>query len=97
MSKRLKNYYLTWRRGRATPDVTPASSKRKKKPAGGPVVARRKATQNEVKQILANKWVTTRKPGSPNMKSTVRRALAARQTNPKTDDGTKSRAGGSPR
>lgn len=86
-----KRSTLTWREGRATPDVGG------RKGAGGKVTATRKATANEQKQINKGRWVTTRPPGQSNKKSSVRPALAKKQKNPKTADGRKSKAGGKPR
>ena len=79
---------LVWREGRATPDVGG------RKGAGGKVTASREATAQEEKQIKKGRWVTTRPPGQANKKSSVRPQMAAKQKNPKTDDGRKAKAGG---
>lgn len=72
---------LTWREGRATPDVGA------RKGAGGRVVARREATASEAKQIANGQWVRTRPPGQPGKRSSVRPQLAAKQKHSISDKG----------
>ncbi|MEL7299360.1 MAG: hypothetical protein AAFM92_03160 [Pseudomonadota bacterium] len=67
----MAKHTLTWLAGRSTPVVTAVGAKRRKT-AGGKVVASRRATAEEERQIAAGQWVRSRPPGQPGKKSSIR-------------------------
>ena len=75
----MPKHRLSWREGRATPEVNAVGSKRAKKSAGGKVIASRMATEAEERQIVKGQWVRTRPPGQAGKKSSVRPQLAKKQ------------------
>ena len=80
----MTRHRLSWREGRATPQVDKVGT-RSRKTAGGKIVAQILATAREERQIAKGQWVTTRPPGNPNMRSRVRPQLAKKQKNRKPD------------
>lgn len=74
----MAKHRLSWRRGRATPQVTTVGAT-PKKTAGGEVYKSRPATAAEERQIAKGQWVRTRPPGESGKRSSVRPALARKQ------------------
>ena len=82
----MAKHRLVWRKGRATPIVVALGSRvRPAKKGEGRVVASRMARASEERTIRSGRWVLTRPPGKPNMKSGVRPKLARKQKNRKPD------------